>query len=359
MVQIVAEAGINHNGSLSLALEMVEAAAEAGADYIKFQTYNTAELLQSNAPKAAYQLLGSGGKSSQSELLENCRLSEDNFLTLKQRCSAKQIGFSSTAFDVQSLNFLVKQAAIDFIKIPSGEITNAELLYESAVKRIPIFISTGMAYEEEIEKALGIIAAGLCSAGSIEDDQKLFSRAHKMPQGREVIQQYVTVLYCVSEYPASIKNTNLMGMVRLRDRFNSSVGFSDHSTSLNAPVVATALGAEVIEKHFTLSRKMEGPDQPASVEPDELKQMVNMIREAKDLLGDREKHVTDIEKETRKTARRSLVAKKRIRKGDKYSRSNLGAKRPGTGKSAIEFWDLIGKKAAREYRPDEMIDIDE
>ena len=353
MTIVIAEAGINHNGSVTKALEMIEVAVVAGADYIKFQTYVTENLLRQGAPKAPYQVRSSLGGETQHGLLAECRLTESEHILVKEACDAKGIGFLSTAFDIASANFLIDSFNPDFLKIPSGEITNAEYLFYHGSQNRPILMSTGMSDEREIEDALGVIAYGLIGGDSPSKNN--CSNAFISQAGQKALQEKVHLLHCVSEYPPNTAELNLLAIPALKKRFQLKIGYSDHSSGICAAIGATALGAEVIEKHFTLSRKMEGPDHQASLEPEELSEMVRSIHELDKALGSGRKQPTKGEDNVKSVARKSLVASRAIRKGEYFTRDNLTAKRPGTGRSAMDYWELIGQPATREYQQDDFI----
>lgn len=353
MIKIIAEAGINHNGSLEKALELVEVAARAGANYVKFQTYNVRSLMRVDAPKARYQLSKGGESTTQYELLEQCRLSWEDHRTIKILCDELKIGLLSTAFDLESAQFLINSVDPDYLKIPSGEITNSEYLYELASYRRPMLISTGMASEVEIEEALGVVAAGLSIHGV--PARKDLRHTWKMKRAIQDLQHYVCLLHCVSDYPTSPDDANLRVIDLLGEKFGLRVGLSDHSRGIYIPIAAAAMDICFLEKHFTLSRSEDGPDQEASLEPNELSSMIEAVREVERAVGKKEKKPTAAEMQTKKTARKSLVAARSIIEGEKFSRENLTAKRPGTGRSAMDFWEIIGQIATRNYDEDEFI----
>lgn len=328
-VYIIAEAGVNHNGDIHTAKKLAMAAKEAGADAVKFQTFCTEDLVAENAPAAEYQKKNLGKDTSQYEMLKKLELSYAEFRELKQYCEKIGIVFLSTPFDLKSLNFL-DEIGISLWKVPSGEITNYPYLVRIANTGKPIIMSTGMSEIEEIENALKVL-------------QK---------NGADQI----SLLHCTTEYPAPKESVNLRVIDTLAQKFNVSVGYSDHTTGIEIPIAAVARGAEIIEKHFTLSRKMEGPDHKASLEPDELRQMVSCIRNVEMALGDGNKHCTDIELKNRKVARKSIVALKDIKAGDILSEVNLTTKRPGNGICPMEWENILGQEAIRDYLKDEMID---
>lgn len=321
---IIAEAGVNHCGDINRALDMVRVAHACGADAVKFQTFCAASLATSSAPMAEYQARNIGKRTSQADMLRSLELSLDDHVKLKAACDWIGIEFLSTPFDVESarlLNGFVKRW-----KVASGEITNAPLLMAMKNMPKPVILSTGMSTLGDVEFATSIIGG-----------------------------DNVTLLHCTSEYPCPDDSVNLLAMDTLRDRFGMPVGYSDHTTGIHVPVAAVARGAIVIEKHFTLDRALPGPDHVASLIPWELKDMCEAIRRVKRALGDGVKQPTEVEKETAKIPRKSLVALTHIKKGDLFTEYNLGTKRPGTGVSAKYFYDYIGVVADRDYGPDDMV----
>jgi N,N'-diacetyllegionaminate synthase len=331
-VIIIAEAGVNHNGNLDLALQLVEQAAEAGADLVKFQSFITAKNVSKNAPKAEYQKVSTDPNESQFDMVKKLELSRKDHQTLAQACRQHGIGFFSTAFDAESFDLLV-ELGLDRVKIPSGEITNLPLLRYMSRLGKPLFLSTGMANLGEIEAALDVIE----QAGT--------------PRS------LVTILHCTTEYPAPMGDVNLRAMVNLKASFGVEVGYSDHTTGIEIPVAAVALGAKVIEKHFTLDRKLPGPDHQASLEPYELKAMVDAIRNVEHALGDGIKRPSPSERKNKDIARRSLVASRAIHAGELFSADNVTSKRPGTGISPM-CWDaVIGSQALRNFATDEQIEL--
>lgn len=329
-IQIIAEAGVNHNGSLSLARKMVLAAAEAGADYIKFQTFQPERLVSRFAQKADYQKAATGQGESQLEMLKKLALTRQDFIELKEYCKEQGIGFLSTPFDLESIDFL-EALDMDFWKLPSGEITNLPYLLKIARTKKPIVMSTGMCELWEVEKAL----QSLRKAGAGE----------------------ITLLHCNTEYPTPMEDVNLRAMTTLGEAFQVPAGYSDHTKGIEVPIAAAALGAAVIEKHFTLDKAMEGPDHKASLEPEELKAMVAAIRNVERALGSKEKKVTDSERKNMAVARKSIVAGRDIRKGEIFSQENLTVKRPGTGISPMQWFDVMGSRAQRDFKQDECITV--
>lgn len=327
-ITIIAEAGVNHNGSLKLAKQMVEEAARAGADYIKFQTFKPEKLVSKYAQKADYQKKTTGNNESQLQMLEKLALSYDDFVELKRYCEQIGIGFLSTPFDEDSIRFL-DSLDMDFWKIPSGEITNYPYLVQIAQTGRDIVLSTGMCEMDEIADAMKVLKEN--GAGNI------------------------SLLHCNTEYPTPYEDVNLLAMKQMRTAFKKQVGYSDHTVGIEVPIAAVALGAEIIEKHFTLDKNMEGPDHKASLEPQELAQMVSAIRHIEKSLGDGNKKRTASEQHNIAAARKSIVAKCAISKGDIFTEANLTVKRPGSGISPMKWKELIGTKAQRDYVEDELI----
>lgn len=327
-ITIIAEAGVNHNGSMELAKKMVVEAKEAGADYIKFQTFQPEKLVSKYADKAEYQKKTTGSEESQLEMLKKLALTQMDFRELKDYCDQVGIGFISTPFDMESIDFL-ESLDMDFWKIPSGEITNLPYLIKIAETGRPIVMSTGMCQMEEIEDAL----TWLKNSGAGE----------------------ITLLHCNTQYPTPMEDVNLNAMQSLKRQLRLSVGYSDHTQGIEVPIAAAALGATVIEKHFTLDQKMEGPDHRASLEPEELAAMVRGIRNIEKALGSGEKGVTPSEIKNRAVARKSIVAAGSIRKGEQFTEDNLTVKRPGNGISPMNWFEVLGKTAKRDYIEDELI----
>ncbi len=332
MIRIIAEAGVNHNGSLEMAKRLVDAAAEAGADYVKFQTFKAENLVTGNASKAEYQKKNTGeSEESQLAMLRKLELSESDHRELKDYCQKKGIKFLSTPFDLESIEFL-HSLGLDLWKIPSGEITNYPYLRKIAGYNEEVVMSTGMCSPEDVEAALQALA---------ENGQDI---------GK------VTLLHCNTQYPTPMCDVNLLAMNSLR-KYVRNVGFSDHTAGIEVPVAAAALGASVIEKHFTLSRDLPGPDHKASLEPDELKAMIRAIRNIEVALGSKEKGVTPSEAGNKEIARKSIVASRMIRKGEILGEDNMTAKRPGTGISPMRWKDIEGTVAIRDFDIDELIEI--
>lgn len=327
---IIAEAGVNHNGNLELAYKMVDAAVEAGADIVKFQTGKPEAVISKYAEKAEYQKETTGAEESQLDMVRKIMLKYEEFIPLKAYCEKKNIKFLSTPFDCESIDFLEKLGC-DIWKIPSGEITNYPYLKKIGETGKPIIMSTGMSTLEEVAAAIDLLK----NAGAGE----------------------ISLLHCNTQYPTPYKDVNLKAMLELKKRFNCTVGYSDHTKGIEVPIAAVALGAQIIEKHFTLDRKMEGPDHKASLEPKELKQMIQSIRNIELALGDGQKRVTESEKANKIIARKSIIAKKTIKKGEIFTDENLTTKRPGNGISPMRWNEVLGKKAIRDFMEDELIEL--
>jgi len=327
---IIAEAGVNHNGDLALAKKLVASAAAAGADIVKFQSFITEKSISIHAPKAQYQRAATGAEESQFEMVRKLELSRTDHVALIEECSRHGIRFLSTAFDVESFDLLI-ELGIDLVKIPSGEITNLPFLRHVASTGRPVILSTGMATLGEVEAALEVIV----QAGT----------------PREL----VTILHCSTEYPTPMADVNLRAMCGMKCAFGLEVGYSDHTVGIEVPIAAVALGATVIEKHFTTDRGLPGPDHQASLEPQEMKAMVDAIRNIEQALGDGIKRPNPSEIKNKPIARKSLVASRAIRVGECFSADNIIAKRPGTGISPMRWDEVIGREAIRNFSADELI----
>lgn len=351
-VQVIAEAGINHNGSLERAVAMVDAAAAAGADVVKFQTFRTSELVAPHARKAKYQAETTGGGESQFDMLRKVELDEAAHRTLLDRCRQQGIAFMSTPFDLPSLDLLLG-LDVPVLKIPSGEITNGPLLRAAAASGRRLILSTGMANLDEIQAALDLMAFAVQQPDKTPCRAALASA--DLTPGHAQLRQRLVLLHCTSAYPTPYAEVNLRAMATMTQRFGLPVGLSDHSQGIAIPIAAAALGAVVVEKHFTLDRSLPGPDHPASLEPDELAAMVAGIRAVSAALGDGVKQPRAIEADTAEIARKSLVASRAIAMGEAFDVANLAVKRPGTGRSPMEYWDLLGQVADRDYQSDEVI----
>lgn len=331
---IIAEAGVNHNGDLQIAKRLIDVAAAAGVDFVKFQTYKTEKLVSKAAQKAIYQKKNvNDGDDSQYEMLKKLELSEDMHVDLISYCTQKDIKFLSTGFDESSINYLEK-LDVELFKVPSGEITNKPYLKHIASKGKPVIVSTGMSSISEIKDALEV----LMSKG--------------LPR------ELITVLHCNTEYPTPMEDVNLKAMLTIQKELNVKIGYSDHTLGIEVPIAAVALGANVIEKHFTLDRSMEGPDHLASLEPNELKQMVTAIRNVElALSGSGKKKPSESEQKNMAVARKSIVAAKSIKKGEILSSDNITVKRPGNGISPMRWDEVIGRKAIKDFNEEDFIEL--
>lgn len=352
---VIAEVGVNHNGDVKLAHELVDAAAQAGADAIKFQTFSSESLVTGAAKRAQYQVRNLQEDGSQLSMLKALELSQDAHYALKDQCARLGKEFMSSPFDVGSLEFLTGTLALPRIKIPSGEITNGPFLLAIARTGKPTILSTGMATMSEIEAALGVLAHGYLNL-EMPSHEDGFASALDHDGVMDVLRDKVALLHCTTEYPAPLETVNLRAMDTLRDAFGLVTGFSDHSEGIIVPIAAAARGAEIIEKHMTLDKNMPGPDHQASLEPAEFGEMVSGIRTVSQALGDGHKTPQEVELKNRSIARKALVALAPIRAGEAFSEQNLTAKRVGEGMSPMSYWSLLGKTASRGYDADEMID---
>jgi N-acetylneuraminate synthase len=354
-VLVIAEAGVNHNGSLERALRLTDAAAEAGADVVKFQTFRAREVISRKARKAAYQLATTDVDESQLEMVRKLELSEADHRALLARARERRIAFLSTPFDLPSVRFLADELALPTLKVASGEITNAPLLLEVARLKPRVIVSTGMATMPEVRSALGVLAFGYTAAADARPGRDAFEAAFAGAAGRAALGAKVSLLHCTTEYPAPPAEANLRAMTALGREFGLPVGLSDHTQGIHICVAAVALGARIIEKHFTLDRGLPGPDHAASLEPGELAEMVRVIRDVEAGLGDGVKRPSPTEAKNLPIARKSLVATQAIRAGEVFTPQNLGCKRPGEGRSPFDYWSVLGTKAERTYEEDDAI----
>lgn len=329
---IIAEAGVNHNGSLEIAKKLIDAAKDCGADAVKFQSFKAEKLVSKKAEKAEYQKQTTDASESQFEMIKKLELDFNAHKELIKYCKEKEIKFLSSPFDLDSID-LLHELGLEIIKIPSGEIINLPYLRKIGKLNKDVILSTGMADLGEIEDALDI----LIESGTDKDN--------------------ITVLHCNTEYPTPFEDVNLKAMLTIKNAFNVKVGYSDHTIGIEVPIAAVALGAEVIEKHFTLDRNMEGPDHKASLEPVELKQMIDSIRNIEKALGNGIKKPSPSESKNIVVVRKSLVAKIYIKKGEIFTEENVGIKRPGNGISPMRLDEVIGKKANRDFKEDELIEF--
>lgn len=329
-VTVIAEAGVNHNGDLKLAKELARVAKESGADIVKFQTVKLESLVSKFAPMAEYQKTNTGKTQSQMEMLKKLLLSYEDFRDLSRYCEEIGIQFLSTPFDIDSIEFL-SSLGCDLWKIPSGEMTNLPYLEQIGKKHQPIILSTGMSSLHEVHAAMDALSR--CGAGKI------------------------TLLHCTTEYPAPFDTVNLKAMLTLKKEFNVDVGYSDHTSGIEVPIAAAAMGATVIEKHFTLDRNMEGPDHKASLEPAELKAMVSSIRNIELAMGNGLKEPSPSEIPNITVARKSIIAKCQIKKGEILTEDNLTTKRPGNGISPMRWHEVLGTRAIHDFEEDELIEL--
>ncbi len=329
-VFVIAEAGVNHNGDIEIAKQLIDAASEAGADAVKFQTFQADSLVCRTAKKAEYQLETTDRTETQYDMLKKLELTPQMHRELIEHCLKRNIMFLSTPFDLESIK-LLSELGMQIYKIPSGEITNLPYLREIAKQQKKIILSTGMSSMDEVKAAVNVL-----KNNGTED---------------------ITLLHCNTQYPTPISDVNLLAMVKMREETGLPVGYSDHTQGIEVPIAAAALGAEVIEKHFTLDRKMEGPDHKASLEPQELMQMVVGIRKIESALGSNIKQVSESEMTNVAIVRKSIVAAANIKRGDKYTEKNITTKRPATGISPMLWDEIIGKTADRDYKVDEMIEF--
>jgi len=329
-VLIIAEAGVNHNGNLDLALKMVDEAKRAGADIVKFQTAIPEKVISKYADKAEYQKKTTGNEESQLEMCKRIHLKLSDYDIIKKYCEEVGIEFLSTPFDLESIDYLEK-LGMRLWKIPSGEITNLPYLIKIAKTGKPVIMSTGMSDLNEVEEAVNVLKKG--GAGEI------------------------TLLHCTTEYPAPFESVNLRAMNTLREKVGTEVGYSDHTVGFEVAVAAAVLGASVIEKHFTLNHNMEGPDHKASLEPEEFEVMVNNIRMIEKALGDGVKQPAEAEKKNIVIARKSIVAAKDIKKGEIFTEDNIIVKRPGSGISPMRWFEVLGTEAVRDFGEDELIEL--
>lgn len=326
-IKIIAEIGVNHNGSIKVAKKLIDASKKAGADYVKFQTFNTNKLLNQSATLANYQKNNTNFKSTH-EMLNKYELTYENFFELKNYCKKKNIRFLSTPFDLESLNIL-RKLKVNIIKISSGDFTNIQLI-DKSLNFKKIILSTGLSNEKEISHILAFI----------KKKKKLNN---------------IFLLHCNTDYPTKPKDTNLLSLLYLKEKYNVNVGFSDHSEGITASIAAASMGAQIIEKHITLRRDMKGPDHKSSIEPNEFKEMVKHIRLVEKMLGQKKKFLTQSAKKNLKSASKSIYANKNIVKGEKFTELNLIVQRPGSGISPMKWFDTIGKISKYNYKKGDKI----
>ena len=355
MTLIIAEAGVNHNGQEELAFSLVDAAHKAGADIVKFQTFKAKNLVTEEAKQAEYQVTNTQKQESQLAMLSRLELSYESHHKLVKYCESLGIEFLSTAFDLESLDFIIHDLGLTRLKLPSGELTNAPLVLAHARTGRDLIVSTGMATLSEIETALGVIAFGYIADESAAPSMSGFQKAYASEAGQKALKEKVIILHCTTEYPAPMEEINLRAMDTLGRAFDLTAGYSDHSEGITIPIAAAARGAALIEKHFTLDKNMEGPDHKASLEPQELEAMVKAIRQTEIALGSGVKTPTVSEVKNKSAARKSIVAATDIEKGEEFTESSLTIKRPGTGLPPYRYWELIGTKAKRDFKAGELI----
>lgn len=356
-VFIVAEAGVNHDGILADALALIDVAAEAGADAVKFQTFTAEKALTARAMKAAYQATNTGSGGTQLDMVKRLELSPSDHLALVERCRESGIAFMSTAFDMDSLALLA-ELDVPAIKIPSGDLTWGSMLLAAARMGKPLFVSTGMADLEEVCQALAVIAFALIHPGR-PGSMAECDACWATEQGRAAVAERVTVLQCTTQYPAPAEAANLRAMIAMGEAFGVRVGYSDHTLGISVATAAVALGARVIEKHFTLNRDRQGPDHAASLEPHELAAMVRAIRDVEVALGDGIKAPSAIEMPNRLVARRALVAARPLAAGEALTEDAVTAKRPADGLSPMAWWEMADRPASRPYAADDALDAEE
>lgn len=353
-IYIIAEAGVNHNGDIRLAQQLVDIAVDAGADAIKFQTFRAESIISKFAPKAEYQKQITSDAETQLEMVRKLELNEEAHRILIEHCRLKKIEFLSTPFDFDSIELLAKTLDLPRLKIPSGEITNGPYLLAIGRTKKPVILSTGMSDIDEVETALGVLAFSYSCAAE-EPSLEKFRAAYRSAAGREALRKHVTILHCTTAYPAVFEEVNLQAMTTMHKAFGLPVGLSDHTPGIAVPIAAAALGAVIIEKHFTVDKNLPGPDHRASLNPVELREMIMAVRQIEAALGNGEKTAMPGELKNRDIVRKSLVAGRQICRGDVFTEENLKMKRPGSGISPMKYWEFIGKKASRDYSMDEVI----
>ncbi|HEY3308704.1 MAG TPA: N-acetylneuraminate synthase [Desulfuromonadaceae bacterium] len=355
-VYIIAEAGVNHNGSVSVAKQLIEVAAASGADAVKFQTFIAEKVVSSIAPKADYQKITTDADETQLDMIKRLQLSMHDHIELLEHCTRLGIDFLSTPFDEASVDILVNDLSLARIKVSSGEITNAPLLLKIARYGRPVILSTGMSTLGDVEAALGVLAFGYTEdIATSPPSLSAFKRAFYSKNGQKSLRNMVTLLHCTTEYPAPYIDVNLRNMDTLRSAFCLPVGFSDHTLGIEVAIAAVARGAVIIEKHFTLDRNLQGPDHKASLEPHELVSLISSVRNIEAALGSPVKVPTDSEIHNMEIARKSIVASTNICEGDIFTEQSLTTKRPGSGISPMYYWDHLGKRSNKKYLMDELI----
>ncbi|MFA6019495.1 MAG: N-acetylneuraminate synthase [Rhodospirillales bacterium] len=354
-VFIIAEAGVNHDGKLDQALALVDAAAEAGADAVKFQTFRAESLVAADAPKAAYQARNTGADDGQFSMLKRLELGPEDHAQLLTHCQKRKIGFLSSPFDQDSLAFLTGPLGLGVIKLGSGEITNGPLLLETGRLAKHVILSTGMSDMDEIGDALAVLAFAMIAARNAKPNGEAFKASYASKTGQQALKARVTLLHCTTDYPADPAQANLKAIPAMQERFKLKIGFSDHTPGIAVSLGAVALGAAVIEKHLTLDKNLPGPDHKASLEPSEFKSLAAGVRLIELALGDGDKRCMPSERANRAVARKSLTALTAIATGDVFDETNLGTLRPGNGLSPMTYWDWLGKTAERPFKPGERL----
>ena len=355
-VLIIAEIGVNHNGSLELARELIDAAAKAGVDIVKFQGFSAGKLASESAPKANYQTRSTGQQESQLEMLRKLELSEEDFLSLAEYSAKKKLEFMLTPLDVDYVNFIDTKLNSKQIKLGSGALTNGPLLLASARTLRPVILSTGLSTLQDIENALQLMVFGYLTPEEKIPTASLLEGITNDTYAQTLLKDNVSLLHCTSEYPAPRGEVNLNAMRTLSDTFGLTVGYSDHTEGIDVSIMAACAGAKIIEKHMTLDCSLEGPDHSASIEPAEMQSLVRGVRDVERVLGSANKEPTASEIQNANIVRQSLTVSRAIKKGDKFSSDNLTVKRPGHGISPMKYWDWIGRIAERDYAPDEVIE---
>lgn len=357
-LKIILEAGVNHNGSLDRAFAMIDAAAEAGGDMIKFQYFKAEHLLTTTAPKADYQKRTTAQTESQYSMIRSLELNLDQMQSLKARAEKAGLGFLVSPFDLQSLGELVDDLGLQSVKIASGELTNGPLLWEAGKRGLNVILSTGMANMGEITEALSVLAAGI-QTGQTEatcPTRAFFKDQWKLTDAQTHLKDKVALLHCTTEYPCPPEAVNLSAMSALIEKFGLPTGYSDHTEGGNIALAAVGAGACIIEKHFTLDRNLPGPDHLASMEVRELRKWISSLREVARAVGLPTKSPATVELRNREIARKSLVAARKIEAGEVFTTENLTVKRPGTGLSPMFYGDLLGTRSKRNFTKDEPIE---
>lgn len=357
---IIAEAGVNHNGSEEMAYQLVDAAKKAGADIVKFQVFKAEKLANKNAKQAQYQVENTQKQESQLAMLKGLELSFESHQRIHAYCQQQGIEYLSTAFDDDSLLFLTESLKLSTLKLPSGELTNAPFVLKHALTGCNLIVSTGMATLDEIEFALSIIAFGFLAhynVVNVELSEQAFKQALASEEGRKLLKEKVTLLHCTTEYPAPFDEVHLNAMALLRDTFDIPVGYSDHTKGIAVSLASVTLGANILEKHFTLDKNLPGPDHKASIEPNELADLVSGSKEISKALGNRIKIPSTSEQKNIAVARKSIFAKHNIKKGQMISEDDLIVQRPGDGLSAKYYYQILGRQADKDYFAGESLDL--